>query len=41
MIAPSGAFATYFDENFAFTDFPTSATPTIPDEWVTHDVVVI
>ena len=38
-IAPSGgAFYNYFAANFGYSAFPTSATPSIPDSWITSAV---
>jgi hypothetical protein len=39
-IYPSGTVWNYFNSNFAFNQFPTSLTPSIPDSWVSSVVIV-
>jgi hypothetical protein len=39
-VYPSGTLFNYFNNNFGFTGFPTSNTPTIPNDWVSSDVII-
>ena len=39
-IYPSGVLFNYFQATHGYSGFPTSLAPTIPDEWISSDVII-